>query len=117
MPCLPCDMTQTDARQGLQTNGSDVRTRAPPERTVKTPSRSFWHIGWKQPHMTNVSTKPKDTAKWVPNTNIPAFLVQHLDRAHAAKPIAHTQRHGNSFASTIPFIHITHHPSEENHHA
>ena len=51
-------MTQTDARQGLQTNGSDVRTRAPPERTVKTPSRSFWHIGWKQPHMTNVSTKP-----------------------------------------------------------
>jgi hypothetical protein len=62
-------------------------------------------------------TPPQNTAKWSPNRNTSHFLAQHLDRAHAAKPSAHTQRHGNSFASTIPFIHIVHHPSEENHHA
>jgi len=70
MPCLPCDMTQAHEGQGVQTNGSDVRAvryvpgrcatrstderqgcaqRAPPERAVKTPPRSFWHIGRKNP--------------------------------------------------------------------
>jgi hypothetical protein len=82
---------------------------------VKTPSRFFLEHRMETPDgktpTTDTTTETPDTAKWGPNTNIPAFLVQHPDGAHTDESPIHTQHPGNNFASTTHFIYIDHHPS------
>jgi hypothetical protein len=48
---------------------------------------------------------PTDTVKWVPNTNIPAFLEQHPDGDHATTPAVHQRRPGSDLTGHPEITH------------
>ena len=53
------------------------------------------------PHDKSIAGNPTDTLKWVPNTNIPAFLEQHPDRAHTATRPTHQRRRGSDLTGPL----------------
>jgi hypothetical protein len=98
MPCVPCETAIDHARQDLQTNGIGVRDVRPRDGRENTTTFFLEHRTETPPRRT-YRRKPTDLADWRPNTNIPAFLVQHLDRAHPDKSPIHTQRPESDFLS------------------
>lgn len=82
-------------------------TCATREGRKNTTTRSFWHIGWNTTPWKIYGRNPTDTLKWVPNTNIPAFLEQHPDGDHATTSLTHQRRRGSDFIGHLNTVHST----------
>ncbi len=95
-------MTQDHARQDLQTNGSDVRTRAPPEKAVKTPPHALSGTeDGTPPHDKYTDETPQTPPNECRTRTSQHFLEQHPDRAHTDKSPTHQRLRGSDLTGLL----------------